>query len=509
MQLRLQSGQFAYLQYVCAGWHAPVIRVLPGLFDTAIEQRALRTLVAGPSLFRTQFHLDPSIGRREGRVVARLPIPPADAGMPPFRLSAGSPHRPDLINVVDADGTDLSGTEFLQRHPGADLAMVPLWWIPFYGTLSWMIQEQWIPAMADGLTLGLPDDEPKPVPSRIRSAYVCSFATLEAVEAGAEAVRELGFRNVKIHQPDGASVWFVDADRPRAVGDAGWERRLQALAAEHGGAYERARLASPGDVIQLQLQDGRLAYVQYACPGWAAPVARACAGLFDAPLDGDALRRLVEAPSLFRSQCYLDLLLGEQHGTVVAHLPVPDAEAALPPFRLFAYSPKRTEITEPDGEQINGVEFLHRHPGTDLDTVPVWAITFYHTLSQMLEEQWTPRRANGISLNLPIRVRPTEREDPSLPADRASTAAEQPKQRRIHTSYICYFDEHDNAERAAAAVRAMGLRNVEVGQDDGTDEWLVSVQRSGRPDGDLEHQLQQVATAHHGTYHGNIVGPLT
>ncbi len=265
-------------------------------------------------------------------------------------------------------------------------------------------------------------------------------------------------------------------------------------------ARGHARRAEPGAVIELRLRTGQLAYAQYVRPGWHAPLIRVMPGIFDEPLDRRALRGLIARPSQFRTQYHLDTTIGRREGRIVAHLPVPETESGMPPLRFIAdVQPEVGTIIEPDYAWITGAEYLERHPGADLSTLPLWEIPFYGTLSWMIEKHWVPSMARGLALGIPDDEEPTPAPPPP---------DEKPKKRRIHTTHISIFQKRDDAEKAAEAIRELGLKNIEVDQDAGTDEWVVWAQRPGRPDPDTEDQVEQIAAANNGYYDGNMVGPL-
>ncbi len=262
-----------------------------------------------------------------------------------------------------------------------------------------------------------------------------------------------------------------------------------------------AHRAQPGAVIEFRLRTGQLAYAQYVRPGWHAPLIRVLPGVFNEPVDRRTLRALVAGPSQFRTQYHLDATIGRREGRIVASLPIPDGETGMPPFRFSArQTPENTLVTDPDGFNMNGAEFLQRHPGADLSTMPLWAIPFYGTLSWMIEKHWVPSMARGLTRGIP--------DDDEEPKPPAAPPDEKPKKRRIHTTHISIFQKRDDAEKAAEAIRELGLKNIEVDQDAGTDEWVVWAQRPGRPDPDTEDQVEQIAAANNGYYDGNMVGPL-
>lgn len=248
VELRLDSGEFGYIQYVCPGWFAPVIRVCPGVYDEPLEETELRRLVARPALFMTQFGLDREVGPRRGRVVGVLPIPPGEATIPPFRMAA-YPADYERAWVKMPDGSHPRGPAFAARHPDVDFDALPLWDIPFAGTLSWMIETQWTPKLARGEKLNLPDrptpvnSQPDPPPAntkrRTHTTHLATFEREDDARHAAEALREAGDKLVDV-QEDETLVgveWLLRVVR-RGRPDIDFEESFAAMVRDHNGTFE-------------------------------------------------------------------------------------------------------------------------------------------------------------------------------------------------------------------------------------------------------------------------------
>lgn len=245
LQLKLDNGQFGYIQYICPGWFAPAIRVLPGTYDEPLGERELRRLVAGPSLFRTQYGIDREWRKSGARVVANLPVPETEVGMPPFRMAA-YPADDGGCWVKRTDGSTVSNPQYAADNPGVDFDDLPLWGIPFFGTLSWQMETQWTPRLARGSKLNLPpqpnQSDPAPervVPAKKRRIHTTYFAVFSAepdVIAAHEALRdEAGFVAPFGYDEDNEE-WFLQLERPGRPDDD-VERQLTEIASQHGGHF--------------------------------------------------------------------------------------------------------------------------------------------------------------------------------------------------------------------------------------------------------------------------------
>lgn len=265
------------------------------------------------------------------------------------------------------------------------------------------------------------------------------------------------------------------------------------------------RRVGPGDVVEIRLVGGELlAYFQYVCPGWTGPVVRVLPGTYETPLDAEQLRQLVAGPSLFLTQHFIDQAWKESGARVVAQLPIPDAEAGLPPFRSAgepADNP-RSFVRLPDGTSVRNPQFAAEHPDVDFDALPLWAVPVWPTLSRMIETQWTPRQAVGPDRKLP----PRPGRISSDATDRSQMRGQSAKS-RPQTTYTVVLPSEDATHAAHRELRDGGFF-APYGHDDNLDEWFLEVRTSGPPDAALEAHIDEVARRHGGRYTGNLVGPL-
>lgn len=255
-----------------------------------------------------------------------------------------------------------------------------------------------------------------------------------------------------------------------------------------------ARRLTSGDVVKASVRDGRVAYLQYTCPGWHAPVVRVLPGLFDKPVDGERLRALVAGASLFRTQFRVD----EWHKAVVVNLPVPVQEADLPPFRFTSASPRpshRGSVKEPDGETVDDFEFLARHPDRAIEDLPLWDIPFAGTLVWMIEDQWTPRCVRGMVLGLKPRADEPEAPPPRPPA-------------KPRVVYRLSFPDQLAAMGAVGRLHKLGLLADDV-YDEVSESWMVYAAHDDvHPRADIEAAVQSVADELGGRFEGTLRGPL-
>jgi hypothetical protein len=296
-----------------------------------------------------------------------------------------------------------------------------------------------------------------------------------------------------------ASGGFDDANATR-VGDRDRSWRIRVARLEVRGASERL---SVGAVVEVRLDTGEVAYLQYACPGWHAPIIRALPGTFPLPLQRQDLRRLVGGPVLFVTQFHLDGLITSRQGSVRGQLAVPAIDAGMPFFRTAVPRSERNPdgwgIIDLGGTDLTGQQFAQAHPGIALPSLPLWLIPLQPTLLRMLEAQWTPRLAVGNDLRLP--PRPADFE-PAAPASKPKPA--------LHTAHVLYFEDDDGATRAAEQlVQEHRFLRADIAESSSPGEWLVWAYRKGRPRDEDTKLAARVAREHGGDYDGNIVGPLS
>jgi hypothetical protein len=255
-ELDLNPWQVGYVQLACTGWHAPVIRICPGVFDSSLGVRDVRSLVAGASLFRTQCAIDQIVGARKGRVLGRLPVRDDEATIPPFRILTRGPS--DQPSITVGDGSTISEDEFRRRYPQAEVAAIPEWAIPFPATLTWMMEVQWTPRIPWSKAPDRPSASWQPDPENdlpvierpkrrtITTGYLSVFASEDAARLAATEFTRLGF-TVETAADDLQPGWVVWANRTGRANQQ-IEADVNHIAAAHLGRYDghlRHQTAAP------------------------------------------------------------------------------------------------------------------------------------------------------------------------------------------------------------------------------------------------------------------------
>lgn len=148
-----------------------------------------------------------------------------------------------------------------------------------------------------------------------------------------------------------------------------------------------------GDVIEVQLSGGRVAYVQNIGVHRLLRVVRFLPGVFEKRLDDSRLEALVAGRSLYRSNSIIDLLLIDGSARVIKRLPVPSDEDSVPTMVTGAWSedPMEWWVTESDGTEMKAHEYLRAHPGIRLQDLPKYNdLPDEETLRKRIETGWTP-----------------------------------------------------------------------------------------------------------------------
>ncbi len=107
VEIPLDSGRHAYAQNLENGHPAPIVRVLPGLFEDPLPLEEIEHVAeSDDTQFLVQFSLMLLVDSRRGRVVTRQAPPERLCRRPPLRQFV----RPSAVNpsgwyVVDADAS--------------------------------------------------------------------------------------------------------------------------------------------------------------------------------------------------------------------------------------------------------------------------------------------------------------------------------------------------------------------------------------------------------------------
>ena len=222
IEMRLPLGRLAYLQYISDSQHAEFVRVLPGLFETALSSEVLGELVAGEDRFVWQAGLE-LIVPRHGRLVGNQPVPPDRQSPPALReFCRPSAENPQGWLIFTHDGQEVSSKRYAEQHPDIDQTMLPTSNLPFALKLARLIQTGWSPKMvADGVlnVHKLDRDVNAPDPTALES------------EDGSREV-DTGWWASDAFDNDAAMDWSLDLGQ-----QSSWsliERSLQAVSQSNG-----------------------------------------------------------------------------------------------------------------------------------------------------------------------------------------------------------------------------------------------------------------------------------
>jgi hypothetical protein len=247
---------------------------------------------------------------------------------------------------------------------------------------------------------------------------------------------------------------------------------------------------SRGDVIEVDLPSGRLAYIQDLGQGRGGRLARFLPGKFEIPLRGEQLRSLVRGKSLYSAHCLIEFLLVEEGARIVANLPVPDGEGSIPAMVTMG-APKdwrRWWVTDEDGVRMPAPEYLRSHPGVEItEIVRSDDAPGPKELRARIEAGWTPSNQVEVHFDhapMPLSERFREVTDP-------------------RTEYFMYFR---TKEAAVAFVESVGDPSLEldVADHDQDGLWEVTVAHDGYLNRALAKQLEVATKKFDGIYDGPV-----
>lgn len=116
IEIKLTSGELAYVQYLGHAQMRPFVRVLPGRYNTRPDIASLVLLAGGPDVYVLPSMLAGNVSAANGTVVANSPIPEPRLERPPLRKRSGT----DDWKIIDSDGNTVKRHEFAQTHPEID-----------------------------------------------------------------------------------------------------------------------------------------------------------------------------------------------------------------------------------------------------------------------------------------------------------------------------------------------------------------------------------------------------
>jgi hypothetical protein len=127
-----------------------------------------------------------------------------------------------------------------------------------------------------------------------------------------------------------------------------------------------------GDVIEVNVNEARVAYLQDVGPGLGLRLVRFLPGVHDAPLREGDLAGLVAGDALYVAHCLVTVLIAAGEARVVARLPVPAGDDVIPAMVVQDLSDDWREwwVRDVNGESMPAQEFVRRNPSTQIEDLP-------------------------------------------------------------------------------------------------------------------------------------------
>lgn len=229
-----------------------------------------------------------------------------------------------------------------------------------------------------------------------------------------------------------------------------------------------------GDVLELQLPPGDLAYLQVAKDGRAgAMFIRVLPGIYTESLREPELSDLASGPT--RITLHMAVLEDEPRIRVVGHHPVPAADRDGVPLVHERHQRAGEQLDWwlqlPGGALVEKHEFLREYPDRDLEEVDLWPRWGGY-------EVWAAQELIGEGI--------THREQQErLHAEWAAHDNPPPPPPGVEALFSCRFEtELGQAQRCYAALEEAGFSRhiLEVyGLGDPADHWWLLVRTGGRP----------------------------
>jgi hypothetical protein len=133
---------------------------------------------------------------------------------------------------------------------------------------------------------------------------------------------------------------------------------------------------SVGDVIEVTLGTGKIAYVHYCCDWKGMAVVRALPGRWERPLSPARLQQLVSGPDDFVKRCFVQHFVRGSGIEIVANIEAPEGRRSLPAAWLGGRRANGGDgyVQLADGTTQLSSEFARVHPELDLSWLPVSSI---------------------------------------------------------------------------------------------------------------------------------------
>jgi hypothetical protein len=240
IEVSLSGPKVAYLQDLGIGWATRIARFLPGIFLRALNDDALRTLVAGDSLYRAPCLTEFLVNDGYGRTRMNLPIPQREIEMPALLLDS---HAEDWRNwwVLD-HGKEIRAAEYLDKNPAANICSMPhATDLPGSDGIRARIEAGWTPGSEVPLTIRASQSRSRFTQdnrsvTRPRTAYWIYFSSMADARSFIDGVE---FDDVSISEPrlSDDDQWLVEIQQERYL-NRKLDERLRGLASTFGGAYD-------------------------------------------------------------------------------------------------------------------------------------------------------------------------------------------------------------------------------------------------------------------------------
>jgi len=137
IRVTLDSGAHAYLQYTSEGPGSSIVRLLPGVFDTELDDESLSDLARRPDGLRIQASLHEFTDEAYATIVGTCEVPIDQRGLSAVRLGLSMNIEEEM--VIDTDGSPWMYQEFTKFHPEVDVTSLPINTMPM--SLRWRLNQ--------------------------------------------------------------------------------------------------------------------------------------------------------------------------------------------------------------------------------------------------------------------------------------------------------------------------------------------------------------------------------
>jgi hypothetical protein len=166
-------------------------------------------------------------------------------------------------------------------------------------------------------------------------------------------------------------------------------------------------LLPKGEVVEVGLANGQLAYVQYAGKGnygGGSTYVRVLQGTFLQSLARSELGELVKESDRYCLYTSLPYRILENRMTRRGKFEIPEDRKRSPIVRRMLVQSERNpegwSIIDSDGVEWSGREFSERHPEMIQRNLSVGAVFDATTVVRMLEQSWEPSVASSSSMGV-------------------------------------------------------------------------------------------------------------